>query len=166
MEMIGVFRSCDTMLTKLLSSWFMVLHSFSANSRSAISFFRSVLDLDYFINFTNFGNLENALGSKVQYVDVKSNSMANIGFQGIQVKGPRGAVTVIPDPKCPAQVAYGINMKAWKCYSLKKMFRILNLDGNRFLRLSESDANEMRIGGYYQFGCSSPGSNIRLSLDT
>lgn len=120
----------------------------------------------YFVSYTNFGNLENSLGSKVQYVDVKGYNMANIGFTGIQLKSPSGIVTVLPDPKCPAQVAYGINMSTWKCRSLKKMSRILNLDGNKFLRISDADANEMRIGGYYQYVTNNPGQNIRVSLDT
>jgi hypothetical protein len=70
-----------------------------------------------FMNFTSYAALEKALGSKVQYVDVKHEE-ADIAFAGIRVHAPYGPITVIPDRSCPSQTAYLLSMDNWKLRSL------------------------------------------------
>jgi len=84
-----------------------------------------------FMNYSNFADLEKALGSKVSYVDVKASP--EIGFRGILVHGPRGPIKVIPDQNCPKDVAFMLQMDVWKLYSLGKAPKILDSDGLKFL---------------------------------
>ena len=115
-----------------------------------------------FVNYSNFADLEKALGSKVSYVDEKVNP--TIGFRGILIHGPRGPIKVIPDQNCPKDVAYMLDMSVWKLYSLGKAPKILDSDGLRFLRESAADAVEVRVGYYAQLGCRGPGYNVRIAL--
>jgi hypothetical protein len=115
-----------------------------------------------FVNYSNFADLEKALGSKVSYVDEKINP--SIGFRGILIHGPRGPIKVIPDQNCPKDVAYMLDMSVWKLYSLGKAPKILDSDGLRFLRESTADAVEVRVGYYAQLGCRGPGYNVRIAL--
>ena len=115
-----------------------------------------------FVNYSNFADLEKALGSKVSYVDVKVNP--EIGFRGILVHGPRGPIKVVPDQNCPNGVAYMLQMDVWKLYSLGKAPKILDSDGLKFLRDSTADAVEVRVGYYAQLGCRGPGYNVRIAL--
>ena len=115
-----------------------------------------------FMNYSNFADLEKALGSKVSYVDVKVNP--EIGFRGILVHGPRGPIKVVPDQNCPKDVAFMLQMDVWKLYSLGKAPKILDSDGLKFLRDSSADSVEVRVGYYAQLGCRGPGYNVRIAL--
>ena len=115
-----------------------------------------------FMNYSNFADLEKALGSKVSYVDVKASP--EIGFRGILIHGPRGPIKVIPDQNCPKDVAFMLQMDVWKLYSLGKAPKILDSDGLKFLRDSSADSVEVRVGYYAQLGCRGPGYNVRIAL--
>lgn len=115
-----------------------------------------------FMNYSKFADLEKALGSKVQYVDVKAN--AEIGFRGISINGPRGPIKVIPDQNCPSDRAFMLQMNVWKLYSLGKAPKILDADGMKMLRESSADAVEIRVGHYSQLGCRAPGWNCNIKL--
>ena len=115
-----------------------------------------------FMNYSNFADLEKALGSKVSYVDVKASP--EIGFRGILIHGPRGPIKVIPDQNCPKNVAFMLQMDVWKLYSLGKAPKILDSDGLKFLRDSSADSVEVRVGYYAQLGCRGPGYNVRVAL--
>jgi hypothetical protein len=114
------------------------------------------------MNYSNFADLEKALGSKVSYVDVKASP--EIGFRGILIHGPRGPIKVIPDQNCPKDVAFMLQMDVWKLYSLGKAPKILDSDGLKFLRDSTADSVEVRVGYYAQLGCRGPGYNVRIKL--
>tara|TARA_R100000664_G_scaffold12481_2_gene20042 strand:+ start:3478 stop:4677 length:1200 start_codon:yes stop_codon:yes gene_type:complete len=115
-----------------------------------------------FMNYSNFADLEKALGSKVSYVDVKVSP--EIGFRGVLIHGPRGPIKVVPDQNCPKDVAYMLQMDVWKLYSLGKAPKILDSDGLKFLRDSTADSVEVRVGYYAQLGCRGPGYNVRIAL--
>lgn len=117
-----------------------------------------------FMNYTDWSNLELALGSKVTYMVTESFGRADIGFQGIQIKTNKGVANCVADPFCPRGVAYGLTMESWALYSMKEPIRILDLDGNKILRVSDADAVELRVGGYFQLGCNAPGHNVVISL--
>ena len=118
---------------------------------------------DYcFMSYTKFAELEKALGAKVQYVDKHINP--EIGFRGIKIHGPRGPITVIPDQNCPQDKAFMLSMSYWKLYSLGKCPKILDSDGLKMLRESNSDAVEVRVGYYAQLGCRAPGFNVNVDL--
>jgi len=119
---------------------------------------------DYaFLNFEKFAELENSLGSKVQYVDVMAKDVG-VGFRGIKVNSGKLPVTVLADMTLPSDRLWVVQMDTWKLASLKKSIRILDQDGNRMLRVSNADVNEIRIGGYKQIGCTAPGYNGNFSI--
>lgn len=131
----------------------------SAASRAA----REGARPDYcFMNYSKFADLEKALGSKVQYVDVRAS--AEIGFRGIVINGPRGPIKVIPDQNCPSDRAFMLQMDVWKLYSLGKAPKILDADGMKMLRESNADSVEVRVGYYAQLGCRAPGWNVNIRL--
>jgi hypothetical protein len=115
-----------------------------------------------FMGYEKFADLEKALGSKVQYIDLKVN--AEIGFRGIQINGPRGVIKVIADQNCPTDRAFMLDMKTWKLYSLGKAPKILDTDGLKMLRQSNADGVEVRVGYYAQIGCRAPGHNVNIKL--
>jgi hypothetical protein len=118
---------------------------------------------DYcFMSYNQYANLEKALGSKVQYVDMKVNP--EIGFRGILINGPRGAIKVVPDQNCPSDRAFMLQLDSWKLYSLGKAPQMLDSDGNKMLREASADAVEVRVGYYAQLGCNSPGHNVNVKL--
>ena len=120
---------------------------------------------DYvFMNFADWSNLVKALGSKVQYVDVKAGAEGAVGFTGIMVNGPRGVVKVIPDMNCPKGDAYVVQLNTWQLASLKKAVNLFDTDGLRMLRSSSADSLQIRCFSYAQLGCSAPGFNMHLKL--
>lgn len=115
---------------------------------------------DYvFCSFSKYASLEKTLGARIRYKDV---SVAGIGFKGIEVTGPQSTMTVLPDRDCPDALMYMLDMSTWALYSLKDPVMLLDQDGNKMLRESSADSHEVRIGGYFQMGCTSPGSNAVL----
>ncbi len=112
-----------------------------------------------FCGFSKYATLEKTLGAKIRYKDVE---VAGISFRGIEVSGPQGTITVMPDRDCPENRMYMLQMDTWALYSLKEPVQLLDQDGNKMLRESSADAYEVRIGGYFQLGCTSPGSNCVL----
>lgn len=116
----------------------------------------------YFMNFDKYTELQNSLGSKVQYIDLKVN--AEVAFRGIQVNGPKGPINVVPDQNCPSNRIFGLNMPTWKLYSLNSAVRILEHDGLMLLRQGSSDGVEIRCGSYAQMGSRAPGHNINIQV--
>lgn len=110
-----------------------------------------------FLDYTQYSNLEKALGTKVQYVNVPVT--AEIGFQGIRLNTNKGAVTVIADPNALSGYVHMLQLNTWKLYSLGGAPKILQTDGMRFLRESSADSVEVRVGYYAQMGCTAPGFN-------
>jgi len=118
---------------------------------------------DYcFMNYEEYSNLEKSLGSKVQYVDLKGP--ADIGFRGMLVHGHKSPIKVIADQDIPSGEMFMLQMDTWKLCSLKAAVRILDLDGNKMLRISNQDAVEIRVGGYKQLACHAPGFNGHFSI--
>lgn len=114
------------------------------------------------ISFGKHAELENALGSKVQYVDVMSP--IGIGFRGIKLSTGKKPITILSDLTCKSDRLWMLQMNTWKLHSLKKSIRMLEQDGNKSLRVSDADASEVRIGGYKQFGCDAPGYNGNFKI--
>ena len=112
-----------------------------------------------FVNFTDYANIEKALGSKVQYVNVNAPDMPEIGFQGMRVQGPRGSAVVVPDQNCPTKFAFCLQMDTWTLHSLGKAPQLFNTDGLDMIRNSLTDSLDVRIYYYAQVGCRAPGWN-------
>lgn len=93
------------------------------------------------LNFQSYTALENALGAKVQYVDIKHEEAA-IAFEGIRFHSAYGYVTVFADRSCQPQTGWCLSMDTWKLRSLGKAPHILTygLEGLEGLRVGNSDA--------------------------
>lgn len=118
----------------------------------------------YFVHHAQWLNLEFALGSKVQYIDVESE--IGIGFRALRIMGPKGPIAVLADVNCQANVAWGISMPTWKLRTLGKAPKFLMLDGNKMLRETASDSYEGRIGYYGALVNKAPAYNVRVALPT
>lgn len=116
---------------------------------------------DFVVNHTDYQSVLNSLGTKAQ---TRYEGVGNIGFQTIQLNGPKGPISVYLDQDCPAGRGYCLDMRTWKFYSLGDAPRILDLDGLNMLRLASSDAYEGRIGYYGNLGCTAPGFNATVTM--
>lgn len=117
---------------------------------------------DYvFSGFTRYASLEKTMGAKVRYKDFE---VGGIGFRGIEISGPQGPITVVPDRDCPENKMYMVEMDSFSLYSLKEPIMLLDQDGNKMLRESTADAMEVRVGGYFQLGDTAPGASAVLNF--
>lgn len=114
-------------------------------------------------NFASYSALEKALGSKVQYVDMKGP--ADIAFRGIMVNGANSVIKVFPDRNCQASTGYLLQMNTWALEGLGDVPQILRYgDGLEMLRVYNADAGEVRVGAYYQVRTNAPGWNCNVTL--
>ena len=117
------------------------------------------------MDFASYAALVNALGAKVQYVQVNHDEV-EVAFEGITFQSAYGRVTVLADRSCPPQTAYLLTMNTWKLRSLGKVPHILTygMEGLEGLRVGNADALEIRIGYYGNLICSAPGWNCVVQL--
>jgi hypothetical protein len=117
------------------------------------------------MDFASYASLVNALGAKVQYVQVNHDEV-EVAFEGITFQSAYGRVTILADRSCPPQTAYLLTMNTWKLRSLGKVPHILTygMEGLEGLRVGNADALEIRIGYYGNLICSAPGWNCVVSL--
>jgi hypothetical protein len=117
------------------------------------------------MDFASYASLVNALGAKVQYVQVNHDEV-EVAFEGITFQSAYGRVTVLADRSCPPQTCYLLTMKTWKLRSLGKVPHILTygMEGLEGLRVGNADALEIRIGYYGNLICSAPGWNCVVQL--
>jgi hypothetical protein len=97
------------------------------------------------MDFASYAALVNALGAKVQYVQVKHDEV-EVAFDGIMFQSAYGKITVLADRSCPPQTAYVLTMNTWKLRSLGKVPHILTygMEGLEGLRVGNADALEIR----------------------
>lgn len=112
-----------------------------------------------FLNPLDYVNLVNALGSKVIYDKVQASDQAEIGFDTVKIWGPMGPINVVADINCPQGLCYMLQLDTWAFETLNGAPRILDLDGNNLLRVSNSDSYQIRIGYYGNLTCEAPGFN-------
>ena len=127
---------------------------------------------DYFItNPNSYVALQKALGSKAQIVELAAEMgkdyRAVVGFKALEIQMSGMTVKVLQDRNCPAQLGYALQMDTWKLISLGDAPQILTYgaEGLEVLRVSNSDAAELRVGYYANLVCEAPSYNgvIKLS---
>jgi hypothetical protein len=119
------------------------------------------------MDFVSYAALVNALGAKVQYVQI-SHDEVEVSFDGIMFQSAYGKVNVIADRNCPPQTCFLLQMNTWKLRSLGKVPHILTygMEGLEGLRVGNADALEIRIGYYGNLICSAPGFNCVVKLSS
>jgi hypothetical protein len=117
------------------------------------------------MDFSSYASLVNALGAKVQYVQVNHDEV-EVAFEGITFQSAYGRVTILADRSCQPQTAYLLTMNTWKLRSLGKVPHILTygMEGLEGLRVGNADALEIRIAYYGNLICSAPGFNCVVQL--
>lgn len=117
-----------------------------------------------FVNPLNFADIVVAVGDMGRIDQVKSSD-GMFGFESIHINTAIGRVDVVPDPDCPRNVGYALDMSTWAFVSRGKAPRNVSLDGGgEWLRAASSDGVEARFGWYGQLGCRAPGKNMRIAL--
>ena len=110
-----------------------------------------------------FRQLIKELGSKVQYDKLQARGakgeIAHIGFRTVVLDGVSGPVKVVSDRFCPLKRGWALDMSTWKLYTLGQAPKILQHDGNKMLRIVDSDGYEIRMGCRGNLGCNAPGWN-------
>jgi hypothetical protein len=114
-----------------------------------------------FLHYTKWADLEKALGSKVQYADLK---VGEVGFRALRINGASGEIKVVADQNCPVSRGYLLNLKTWCHHSLKEAVGVIDGDGNKWLRQASSDGIEIRWGYKANLWCDQPGSNAVILL--
>ncbi len=116
------------------------------------------------VNFNKYRELEIALGSKVQYVDIKAETKAQIGFRGIQLMSPIGPMKIVADRDCPSDRAFMLQLDTWTLHSLGAAPVLQDADGNKMLREQSANALEFRMWYSAQLACTAPGYNVNIYL--
>jgi len=120
-----------------------------------------------FVSYASYQALEKALGAKVQYTQLGTDvaDVGTIAFSGIKMNGPNGVITVLPDRNCPGFQAFMLTMSTWSLKSLGDAPMILPYaDGLQWLRVTNADAAEVRVGYYGNLICNAPGWNANITL--
>jgi hypothetical protein len=155
----GVARNVDTRLGGL---------RFDATSygidegliKAAILAAREGAAIDHcFISFTKFADLVNTLGSKAQFVDLKTGG---IGFNALRMYTPAGEIKIVPDRKCPSNRAFLTQLNTWKFISLGQTPMLLDYDGAGTIVQYNADGIELRVGYYGNLVCEAPGHNVNV----
>jgi hypothetical protein len=116
------------------------------------------------MSFSKYVELETALGSKVQYVDIKADTKAMIGFKGIMINGPTAPIKIVPDRYCPSDRAFMLQMDTWCLHSLENPIALQDADGQKILRESNANGVEVRFWSCTQLVCKAPGYNANIYL--
>jgi hypothetical protein len=109
------------------------------------------------VSYSGFTALQNALQTKVQYVDVKGP--ADLMFRGIRVNGHTSEIKIFPDRNCPGGHMYLLQMNTLELISLNDAPHIVNYGGPDMLRVATADAAELRVAYYANLTCNAPGWN-------
>lgn len=114
-------------------------------------------------NHADYRNIAIALGSKAE---TKYQAVGDIGFESLQVRGPKGLVDIMADQDCPQGRAYALDMRTWTLKSLGGAPMIADMDGNQLSRVYNADQFEARLMYYAQLQCEAPGYNATVTLPT
>lgn len=114
-----------------------------------------------FMNPRDFASLNKFLGSRTVYDRAVSIEDADIGFQSIVLMGDTGPVKCVSDINVPQSQIFALQLDTWDLFSLNAAPHILDYDRNQFLRVSDDDAYQIRIGSYANLRCKAPAFNGR-----
>lgn len=118
----------------------------------------------YAIHPIQMAAIKNTLGDKIRYVDQKSAS-GRVSFKLVEIETQYGTVKLLPDPFCPINIAYGLQLNTWTLVSRGECPGPLDHTGKgEFFTMTAEDSIEGRLGYYANLSCSAPGYNVTLSL--
>ncbi len=114
-----------------------------------------------FMNSRRFAELQKSMYSKT-WVDVDTD-IPGIGYKALSFPTDHGEIAVISDANCPTQYGYLLQRDSWKLHSLGEFPHFATDDGLKYQRLSNADAIEFRIRGFWNVECDKPGMNAIIT---
>lgn len=122
-----------------------------------------------FMNSKDRADLSRSMGSRARFekslVKVGGpRSKVTLGFNSMVLDDLNQPVQVLSDPFCPQGTAWMLDIRTWVLASLGGCPKVLMGDNNKFLRETDDDAYEVRVGYYANLGCHAPGYNCRVTL--
>lgn len=110
-----------------------------------------------FISASDWASLNKSLSSKIQLIDVKPGADVAFFFQGIQINGPTGPLTVVSDSDIPDGFALVTQKEAWELiHKGKDVIHFEEYDGNKVLRAASSSGIEARVKYNANIVCKAP----------
>ncbi len=161
----GVTRSADSERLGGIYKDYSSLSPEEIITSTMTRFKRSGENPDYiFCNPSFFLSLNNALGSRVQYVDLKAGSDGALSFRGILVNGANGVVKVIQDQDVPSGYIHVVTLNTWELSTLGKTLQLFDTDGLQVLRDGSFDGVTGRFYTYGNLRCKRPGANGAIKV--
>ena len=118
-----------------------------------------------FLNPLKFAELENTLDGRKRVEEVMgSGQAASLGYKAIMLATPAGDVPVVSDPNCQLDTCWLLRKDSWMIETTGQMVRLLDEDGNAFLRQSSQDGWELRCKSRGNVWNREPGSNGRVTV--
>jgi len=116
-----------------------------------------------------FGNPETLsdllleIKGKSQYEMTRLSGKAKIGYKGAVVQAGTSEVTCVGDVSCPSSKLYILQLDTWTLLSAGTAPMFLKRS-TLFQEHPTADAYYVRVGAYYNLGCSAPGYNMVVNL--
>ena len=111
------------------------------------------------LNNRDFANVVKAIQTRV-YVDEETD-IPGIGFKSVVIPGPGGDIKLIPDPNCPRNKLYLLEMESWMIHHLGALPGFIDDDGQgQLMRDATADSHEYRMCAFWQVACEEPGHNM------
>lgn len=87
------------------------------------------------------------------------------GFEGILLASGSRFATVLADPKCVKDIAWGLQMDTWKLTFMgPKVGSTIIDEDSQIIRTAAADSFDVRCGNWAQLFCTKPGNNVRIKL--
>lgn len=110
-----------------------------------------------YVSPSDFTGYSLELGPQVRYMDLGEGDS---GFKRLAVHTQAGTLALTPDPQLEPGLFYIMDRSTYYIKTLDALPHLDTADGNTALRVSDSDAQEIRWRGWYQFVCDEPGRNL------
>lgn len=114
-----------------------------------------------FVSPRQFSKIAKRLNAKVEYEN--GGGTADFSFSTVNIHTSAGSLKLTPDPDCPDNQGWILEMKHWRLKHLLDLPHIVMDDGVRALRRTGLDQIEIRARYYAQLVCYKPGAQGTFS---
>lgn len=165
----GTFRTVDTTvnpnrLAGSRHSGSSTIHDSLIKLKSKIRGSRTNATTDVAVlNPNDYGDLLVELEDRKRLVDAAANGAGKFAY--LSVSGVKvGNTMVFEDIACPDGTGFMLSTNVWNYRTVGEMLQVIDEDGQKFLRVYNSDAFECRLWTAGDFLCANPGANGRVTL--
>ena len=120
------------------------------------------------INHTKMRRLIKELGANKEYTTVNAVSskgvVANVGYRGVFIQGDKNVIKIVAANKCPSARGYLLEQENYTVFSIGKVTKFLEDDGNRILRQATADGVEVRLVSRANVALKNPIGHVRVKL--